>query len=94
MTLLDCAGCGMRTKSSGTTASIAVPTSSIMTPDSGISDMASAPSGGPTIFSAPFSVWFMPATRVRCCSGTISVVEACMAGHWKAPPSARMNMIR
>src|SRR5919206_515354 len=36
-----------------------------------------APSGGETMFTLPWSVWFRPATRPSCCSGTISEVEEC-----------------
>jgi hypothetical protein len=45
-----------------------------------------------TIPAAPHSAWFKPATRDRCFSGTISGVEACIAGQWKAPPAARTNI--
>jgi len=46
------------------------------------------------MLSVPFMVWLRPATRVRCFSGTMSEVEACMAGQWKLPPTARTSMIR
>lgn len=39
-----------------------------------------APSGGVAMCMMPYRVWFMPATRGSCSSGTISEVEACMAG--------------
>ena len=34
-------------------------------------------------------LWLRPWMRVRCFSGTISVVDAVMAGEWNAAPSAR-----
>ena len=34
-------------------------------------------------------LWLRPWMRVKCSSGTISVVDAVMAGEWNAAPSAR-----
>ncbi len=80
-------------KSSGTTASSAVPTSMAITPVSGSTLSSSAPRGGEMMFMTPASVWLTPATRARCFSGTISEVDACMAGHWNAPTLERKNMM-
>jgi len=54
--------------------------------------MSSAASGGAAMFIAPCSIWLRPATRDRCTLGTMSDVEACIAGQWRLLPSARMNM--
>ncbi len=51
-----------------------------------------APSGGETMFTLPWSVWLSPATRARCCSGTIREVDACIAGHWKLFAIERTNI--
>ena len=44
--------------------------------------------------ASPFRLWFIPATLLRLSLSTIMVVVACIAGHWKAPPSDRVNMAR
>jgi len=51
-----------------------------------------APRGGASIAARPMRAWFSPATLESLSSGTMSEVEACMAGHWKAPPVALMNI--
>ena len=73
-------GWGMCTRKSGPIANSAVPTSTNMTPYKGNNSISKAPKGGLMIFRAPFMVWFNPATRARCSLGTISEVEACIAG--------------
>ena len=83
----------MAISSSGNTASAAVPTSIASTPCIGSASIANAPSGGPTMLTTPCSVWLKPETRAKCSLGTISEVEACIAGQWNAPPSERMNRI-
>ncbi len=79
-------------KNSGAMASMAVPTSMARMPCMGRISSSKAPSGGAAMFAIPKRVWFNPAMRERCFSGTISVVEACIAGQWNAPPAERMSI--
>ena len=74
-------------------ATAAVTTSIARMPCMGRPSSRSAPRGGETMFMAPCNVWLRPATRARCFSGTMSEVEACIAGQWNPPAVARMNMI-
>jgi hypothetical protein len=67
-------------KNNGMTASTAVPMSIASTSSVGSRLMSSAPSGGAKMLMIPCSVWFIPAMRARCLSGTISEVEEVMAG--------------
>jgi len=77
----------------GAIAIAAVATSIPMIPCIGRIVRAIAPSGGEMMFNSPCIVWFSPATRVRCLSGTIRAVEADIAGQWNPPPIARAPMI-
>ncbi len=49
-----------------------------------------APRIGATTFSAPLIDWFRPATRGRCSLGTMSEVEAAIAGQWNPLPTERI----
>ncbi len=66
--------------------------STASTPWMGSRLSSSAPSGGAKMEIRPLRVWLNPARRVRKSFGTISEVEAVMAGLWKAPPSERTSM--
>lgn len=68
-------------------AKAAVSTSIAMMTCSGRRPSRNALNGGATTFTAPPMAWLSPATRGRCRSGTMSEVEACMAGQWKARES-------
>ena len=73
-------------------ANAAVATSMARMPCMGSTATNSAPNGGATIAPIPCSAWFSPATRDRCLSGTISEVEACIAGQWNAAQAERTNI--
>src|SRR5262245_19386620 len=82
-------GCGTTMIASGTIANAAVTRSIAITAGIGIVATRSAPSGAETINAPPWSAWFSPWIRVRCSDGTMSVVEASIAGAWNAPQTAR-----
>ena len=54
-------------------------TSQVNVTDSNI-PIRNAPRGGVTMLRIPYNVWFIPPTRVSWSLGTISDVEACIAG--------------
>ena len=81
-------------KKSGRIATRAVPISMTRIPWTDINSNKTAPNGAETIFIPPCSIWLRPWTRARCSLGTISEVEACMAGQWKPPAVERMNISR
>jgi hypothetical protein len=70
----------------------AVATSIARIAESGTHASSRAARGGIETLAIPRSAWLVPATRARCRSGTMSVVEACMAGQWNAAPRARTNI--
>ena len=72
---------------------VAVTTSMPMMACMGMKLSSSAPSGGEMILITPCSVWFSPATRDSCSLGTMSEVEACMAGQWKVPAMDRSSIM-
>lgn len=83
----------MAKKNSGRMPSSAVTTSISSTLCTELRLSSSAPAGGAAIMVRPWSIWLRPATRVSCSCGTISEVEACIAGSWKACMVARSSVI-
>ena len=85
-------GCGIVSGSMKPTAMTAVPISTASTPCIGSISISRAPSGGDVILTTPWSIWFRPAARVRCFSGTMVATEASIAGKWKVCPMERKTI--
>jgi len=86
------AGWGTNTSSSGRMAIPAVITSRLRITGRVVRLNSMAPSAGARMPWAPLTAELRPATRARCCWGTINGVVDCMAAQWKMPAEARKNI--